>query len=235
MRVIFFTLLTLLFFGCKLNSNNNFEGDEKQVIKILFNNIKSDELKNKNFMVIISNSHVYMNYRPTNLIVWFDYKCDDQDIILNYFSFPKPEKFVEQFYDIFGKPFYIFLEEIIHNKKIVNAESAKQLKIPLPVGLRNNVLINRAYYNKKWPDGYILREGGGGFCFGFKSDKIEMRHDNYAHYGELLEEVQDKIIDPIIYRIYYYETPEEWKKEYEKLNDDDSYFNDKLRELGIIQ
>jgi hypothetical protein len=240
-----FLLIILLFFGCRTDSSNT--GDNKedrlikskelQLIKLLLDDIKPDELKNENFGVIISPSSsvfVPMNRISSDIIVWFKYSYNDKNITVNYFSFPTIEKINAPLYDIYGKQFDIFIEETIFNKKIVSIEDAKQLKIPLPVGLQNDILLNKMYDNKQPKKISIID-----FYWGFKSKTIELIFNNYCCYGKFYEEIEYKILDPITTNIYYRETPEEWKEGYEKYSRkygiDNTSLNEYLKEIGIIQ
>jgi len=151
-KIINFLLLSFFFLACEVNSTNklikNIEAsisktNEYQVIKILFNNVKLDELKKERFGVIIyfdDGIFSTMESRPNNFLAWFKYNHDNNYTIVNYFSFPVQEKFTST--NDGKNQFDIFLDEIVNNKKILNLERAKQLKIKLPTGLQNDLLFN---------------------------------------------------------------------------------------------
>jgi hypothetical protein len=250
MRTIAFTILPLLFLVFQLNSNSNLgeniekkfnqiRSKEYQAIKILFSNIKPEELKNENFGIIISHSDEYIiNYRPTNIIVCFKYNFDDKYITLNYFSFPQQEKIDIPYYDKYSEQFEIFIEEIICNKKIVSIKEVKQLEVPLPIGLQDNILLNKMYNNNKLYYPHRITLGGDLYYLGFKYDKVELVRDNFSYYGELSDKIKYNILDPIMLRIYYHETPEEWKEGYERYSKKyriTNSINEYLKEIGIIQ
>ena len=198
------------------------ETSSYNVIKILFDSVRASELKNEKFGVIIHFEGIIFTHesRPTNFIAWFKYNHDNNYIIVNYFSFPVQEKFEIPYnsYDA-AKQFDVFLEEITQNKKIIDIKPAKQLKIPLPAGLQNDLLfnaMNKYKYQDRIKNGmiYVTVDEGESYYFGFKSDKIEFVRQSFSY--TKFDQIKEEIFAPITNAILEHETPEEWKKEHSK-------------------
>lgn len=218
------------------------ESKEGQVIKTLFDGIKSNELKSEKFVAIISCQGGYfyhLDIREAYLVAWFKYSNKEHYVTVSYFSFPKYEFFKEMFLGTFPdqtngqlyvkkmNQFSIFLHKIIHNKKIINIKKNKQLKLPLPIGLRNDEMFNKMFKIYKRPPVIIngvpaviaRTDGGYSYYWGIKSDKIELVRHNYDSYENniaLREQIERDILSPIIKAILEHETPEHWKEDYRK-------------------
>ena len=255
MKLIYFSLLPLLLFGSNMDSNNNsVEIDDVvtttvngQVIKILLDSVNNNELKNEKLGVIIFSKATYVKkFKPINILIWFRYRCDNQFVTINYFSFSEHEKFNDQFFNQYNnvfqkhKQFQLFLQEIVTNKKNINSEYAKQLKELLPIGLQNDILFNKMrkidplMLSKEEARKLGISEtnrlnirysktGDYDLCYwGFKSNKIEFIRD-YKSYGnniKLKTQIENEIISPIVKTILEHETPEHWKEDYKKYEEE---------------
>ena len=200
-----------------------------QAIKILLDNIMESSYSNNEKYVVIIDFFEPSFLTPTDTILWFRYNNNDKYIIVNYFSFPVQEKISVSPYDTCATQLNTFLEEIILNKEVINIENAKRIKVPLPVWLQNETLLNKMYDDLR----YSPRTGQGpSYYWGIKSDKIELICHSFSYVWEFYDEIVNEILEPITAHVRYQEMPAQWKNEYkmfEKLQ------RERYKELGIIK
>jgi hypothetical protein len=175
-------------------------------------------------------------------IAWFSYTLGDQSIAIDYLSFPLYEKGSDLFatLDKFENDpedtkkhlqamnlFNSFLREIVQNKGIVGIENAKRIDVPLPVGLRNDALLDeikkykpsRFYTEDGIPMVRSFSDGGDIYYWGIKTSKYETVHcsSDFSLYDhETMARIQSQILWPIQRAILECETPEGWHKDYGK-------------------
>ena len=210
---------------------------EGKVIKILFDSVGNDVLQNERFGAIICRSSTYSigDYRPAIILGWFRYNADDQCIAVNYFIFPKCENAGDLFHCDYKNPskflqpsndFSQFLQKIVNNGQIAGAGKPKQLKVPLPIGLQDDILLGKMRKIEEPPiffadDGTPLRtitvsEVADIYCWGFKFDAVELirTSSNYTDsQPQLGTQIERDILRPIHQTILRCETPEGWRKE----------------------
>jgi len=218
MRLMILFVFTLLLVTCKSNPNQYWEelmqdNLEYKAIKIIFSNTKPDELEKENLGVILFYDCMFSRNRyhktPVDFIAWFKYGHSSEHIIVNYLLFPWPNDSEISSTDLNFNLLRAFLLQIIRNKKIVHTEYVKQLIIPLPLGLKNDFLLNNMHF--KSLEKYTLGEREF-FYWGFKSNKIEIVRYTNSHivfYDQILEEILGPITDAIL----EHAIPEQWKEE----------------------
>ena len=252
MRRILFYFLILMFFENALYPNGNLTDKDElvqnslsgQVIKILLDGVKSNELENVKFSVIIPLiDDRIVRYRPAYTIIWFKYSYDDQHITVDYLSFPRYENFndwVSRDNSSIQKAFQFwntFLEEIISNKKIINTKAAKQLKIPIPSDFRNDNLFNKMrkidpykLSEEEWHKmgiakkdrlniRYLTFDRLEMYYWGFKSDETEFIRFDDSYHGSLLSQIL-RALRPITIAVLEHETPEHWKEDFKKYEEE---------------
>ena len=225
-RFSLFLLIALLFFNIPLYSVTPLDvpqRTESQVIKLLFDYLKFNDLKKENTAVIIYKGHppiIAPVYRQSDIIAWFDYKHDDKNIIINYFSFPRQNK-VNDPLDYYGTKFEALLKDIAENNKFPDRQSAKQLRMPIPSGLQNKTLLNMIYSNKRLNltrDGWtqVIVKECPPFYWDFKTNDSELSKYDSDYVINPLGQIIHEILNPIVNNILKRETPAQWKKEYEE-------------------
>ena len=223
---------------------------EGQVIRMLLDSITREERKKYNFGVIAwhteLNSRISMQRKPIDFLAWFKYSHEDKHITVNYFSFPKKEFFEAGFHDPYGMQSSIFYHEIIYSQKNINPETAKQITMPMPAGLQDSNLLKRELrkaqrgLNTLSQRRKVYRGGSwDSYTYGFIVDRAELISDDDERedFSLTYHEIEAKILTPIAEHIFYRETPDEWKAEWEKYalenNIDITPLNEWLKTIGV--
>ena len=202
MHALAFFLIPAIFLSGILSSNikDDFAKDnhfdlERLFVNILFDSVKSNELKQKNFCLMIwanDDRVIPENYEsiPFYIVIWFDYASKDKHITLKYIPFLGRENFD---YSSLNAPVRTFLKGVVDNKKIVNTDLIKQFRMPMPKGLQNDILF---YKMRDRPKLAGLTKGGDIYHYGFKSNKDQFIINNGQYYDFSLQ-VHKEILKPI--------------------------------------
>lgn len=200
-----------------------------RAIKSLFDRVEAEELGNKKFAVVISDCLDQWTDSAIYFLAWFYYSCDDKEIAVHYFDFPKMGNGLNKYF-YFDK----FLEGVALTKAV--PKNAKRLTMPLPVGLSDEVLLDKMH---KVPsplrdnEGYYVSYSKAGrfvsYTFGVKSEQIEFVRDHNSFIFSPEGSVRVDFIDPIRSAILKQEWPDGWKEDPE-----DSFAWEEIIEETII-
>ena len=168
-----------------------------------------------------------LNYRQANVVAWF--RCDyaDVDIVVNYLYFPSREDYRGRSLDKTYKQFRQLSVEIGNGSGIPDTHVTKQIKVALPVGLRDDGLFKKMSQYSKAHENMEktgITDGPPEYHFGFKTNSMRFtdhsrdytcnyyrrHHKDYVFYRD---HVEKEILEPIMMKILYHETPLEWKME----------------------
>jgi hypothetical protein len=205
---------------------------EDQTIGTLLDGVEAKNLDEERFIAVVIHSTDFLTIRPARVLAWFRYAPSDQSVAIEYFSFPIYEKGNDLFAMV-GRlvidpelsekhlqsmiRFGSFLRGIVQNKGIAGIENAKKIDVPLPMGLRNDALLSEMC--KYTPlDGFSIREGTL-YYWGIKTSKLETMNSSsrfslYDH--KINEQIESQILWPIQRAILERETPEDWREDYRK-------------------
>jgi hypothetical protein len=257
MRHIVFFLAALLFLGsAPVHEDRLVDKDEwvldsldGQAISTLLDGVGADGLGSERFVVMIHHSDTYLvklDVMSAYTIAWFRYAPGNQSVAVEYISFPLYEKGS----DLFGmlgrlvidpnyknkslqsmNLFNSFLREIVQNRGIAGIEDAKRIAVPLPVGLKNDALLDamkkykpsRFYTENGISMVRVSTDGGDGYYWGIKTSKYEMVHCNsdFSLYDdEAMARIKSQILWPVQCAILERETPDDWREDYRKWQED---------------
>jgi len=201
-----------------------------RAIKVILDTTPFCPAKNEKIVVVVSPPHGMgrANVKPTNLMAWFKYNCDDEHVVVNYYSFPDQEKLSDVGMDVaeedsawrYSVGWQVFdslLWKIIKHGRLTNLPYVKTLKIPLPQTLKTEELIHKMRkidrtFLVKYPDddsvvGYPL--GPAGYVWGIKTDDMEAIRDAINYEGATHYEIE-RTWDSIVIAILKHETPANW-------------------------
>jgi len=229
---------------------------EAQAIKTLLDGVKAEDLAGEKFMVMLYDDHgdynvVTVPETKPKILAWFRYGRGEQRIAVNYFFLVPPSEKVDlqngsraSLYYAMQDQLKALLREIVNGKVTVNDEKVRRLDMPLPVGLRDDVLFDKMrriyeydpYSNPPFrlfvdeapttgKNKVALRWRSYGardlfYYWGIKSSKIEYIR-SYDHYFEgLSNRIFDEILWPIAKTILEHETPEYRPRDFRKWQED---------------
>ncbi|MCL1909020.1 MAG: hypothetical protein FWG12_06610 [Holophagaceae bacterium] len=236
MRFVVFILVMSLNFSCSLNNDSgnelmkNLQKSQGYItIKTIFDDAKPNELKNRYFGIIIYFDVDFLTYKiikSANFLAKFQYTLDNESILIDYFYFPCNVPWEEktnnnQSADV-SEQFIKFLNEIIENNGFdFNIDNAMQMEIPLPIGLRNDLLLKKMHayrYQDRTKNGasLITLDGVDLFFWGFKTDKMEIIRSSTNYSEPSFQISREEIFDPIINAILERHTTKEWKEKNEE-------------------
>ena len=222
-RIIFSILFPLMACGTLSSQDvtppdkTDFETEETQAIQVFMDSVEGDTLKDEKFCVIIPYNKNSVYIRPAHLVAWFKYSQATKFVTVNYIIFPMAEFYRERevkdplLWDARGREFTSFLKKIIEQNTIAHLQDVKQLKVRLPIGLRDDVLFEEMRRISP-PVGFVRLGGGVLFYFGLKSAKIEYTRSS-SDYLNLDHQIHKDIISPIEIAILEHETPKHWIKD----------------------
>jgi hypothetical protein len=212
---------------------------EGQAIQVMLDGVGSAELGSKRFFVASYSPGQYF-FKETivaHILAWLEYDLGDQFVTVSYFMIPLCKKLSDcllKGYDYQNDTEYkAFLQKMIRDGKIADANGIKQLKISLPVGLQDNVWFDRLCkiyeYSPYSPIGQVdekkpkitlewikFDDCGPYYYWGIKSNEVEHIQGYSFRDGTLVRQAEYEILKPIIKTILEYETSKEWKDDYEK-------------------
>jgi hypothetical protein len=237
-----FLLLALLLFGQTLalsqspDPSNRSDKDkmtlnaiEGQVIQVLLDGLGSAELGNK---IMVMSYDPGENLSPdtitAHILAWFKHSPNDRVIIVSYFLVPWFQKYDDRFFDnqqySDGAKYRAFLQKIVSDKKITDTENIKQLEIPLPVGLWNDIWFDKlcmiyeyglyslskpidAEKSKVTIEWMTFDSQGPYYQWGIKFNGIEHIQGHSFRDGTLMLKIEYDILKPIARAILEHETP----------------------------
>jgi hypothetical protein len=212
---------------------------ESQAIQVLLDGVGAESLENAKFLAISYDPGEYLNPDTiaANILIWFKYNVADHVIVVNYFLVPWLQKHDDRFLDDWrysdGIEYRTFLQKIVSDKKIVDTDSIKRLKISLPVSLRNDVWFDKlcktyeyGLYSSVQPieerkskialEWMTFDSVAPFYHWGIKSSEIQHIQGHSFRDRKLMLQVDFEILNPIIRAILEYETPEEWRNDWQK-------------------
>jgi hypothetical protein len=166
------------------------------------------------FMVMTIRSGNYLTIRPAYVIAWFRYVPGDQNVAIDYASFPLYKKGSDLFATLYkfehnskdteeglrsSNMFNFFLNEITYNKGMVGAENMKRMDAPLPPGLRGDALLDEM--SKYVPTNRSQTGHGDLYYWGIKTGEYEMIHSSvdfglYDYEAMTADTEPDTVADP---------------------------------------
>ena len=245
-NVIIASLCSIVFFGAlfsqsiptPLGENSKVSKHVRgQAISVIFDTIELDESKNEKLMAfnVFFGGSISSLSRPAYILAWFKFADCDECINVDYYAFPRFNKFSEMCPESTPFPgriplnidnvrnrhdFQNLMVGINKTKKLTNIlkdNNPKQLHMPLPKHLQGNGLFDDIQQIEKKIDyeNYLLDDVD--YFWGFKSNKEAYIHASPSYVDPISERVHETI-DLIVDNIQDFETPEEWKLEAEKLH-----------------